>query len=308
MQCWCPTCPDKDETNEVDAPRFRKTHTVNTVGAGRQRIAGGGVAEEAFVADCHQVVRIDALHVFGSRGDPVNDRCVGATARRRIPLGSSGASAFRLVCQLPRHDGRVILVGHVERRALHRIHVIQDVARPVLVPLEDRGIGVEVVVVLRRNVSPSDVLIHPAKIGPVVGEGHNEFDPQLVGLGDHVIHVGKAVGGVVVCGRSGARVEVLQVITVSAASIARYPHADDPQVAVDGSSQNLVDRRRIRIHQRIGIGAAEAEGLAVPCKRSVGRLDESVALAGTQRGESSQAQRGPPKAPAPQPQDRTHDC
>ena len=160
-------------------------------------------------------------------------------------------------------------------------------ADPVLVPLADRSIGVELVVVLRSG-APPDVLVHPAEIMPVVGQGHDELDPQIVGFGDRQIQVGQAGNGGVVVGRgAGACVQGLKEETVSAGGLAKDPHADDLQIAVRYRLQNLIHRWGIRIHQRIGIGAPETEGRAFQRQHSIRRLNE-IALAPRQRSQSSQ--------------------
>src|ERR1039457_2447283 len=104
--------------------------------------------------------------------------------------------------------GGVVFVG----QSVQRIHVIQNVADPILVPRADGGVRVELVVVL--FLKPIDILIHAAVLGPIIYEGNDQFDSQLAGAVHGIIDVRQAGGGAIVVSR-GTPVPVLQVKSVA---------------------------------------------------------------------------------------------
>ena len=194
------------KSEDIDVGRLSECQGVDARRTIFQVIARrrGRYAEKAFIADRYQMIRIHAFHVSGHILNPGLDGggCAGTGGRQPLAL------AARLIRQLPDHDGGVVFVG----QSVQRIHVIQNVADPILVPRADGGVRVELVVVL--FLKPIDILIHAAVLGPIIYEGNDQFDSQLAGAVHGIIDVRQAGGGAIVVSR-GTPVPVLQVKSVA---------------------------------------------------------------------------------------------
>src|SRR5665647_2451835 len=153
---------------------------VDAVGAVAGPVAGGLVAQEAFVTGPHQVVVVNRLDVCRHLVHPRSEHVRVAAG---IPREQARAAAARFVGELPGHDRRVVLV----RDAGDGVDPVEQVGDPVLVPLAHRRVGVEVAVVL--GAGPGVVLVDPAEVGPVVGQRQDQANAFLAGLGHHVVQL-----------------------------------------------------------------------------------------------------------------------
>mmetsp|Transcript_14526 Transcript_14526/g.37374 ORF Transcript_14526/g.37374 Transcript_14526/m.37374 type:complete len:230 (+) Transcript_14526:435-1124(+) len=190
----------------VDGVNPGKCHRVHAVvavarGVGARLVS---LAVEALVPRSDHVVRVDRLDVPGDVGHPRRDLGGdGVLAVHSIVDGAvlrgakavPGALAPRLVGQFPPKDGWVFPVY----RLAVDVGPLDEVGCPGLVPPDDDGVAVEIVVVafkaaataaaVRCRLAPRDVLVHPAKVLPVVGERQEHPQPELPCAVDHVVKV-----------------------------------------------------------------------------------------------------------------------
>jgi len=91
------------------------------------------------------------------------------------------AGTALLVGEFPTENGRVIFVLNTAVG----VGMVEQVSDPVLVPLPDRRVRVELVMILATL--PAHVLIHAAELVVIVDERNDELYVELAGLVDHII-------------------------------------------------------------------------------------------------------------------------
>ena len=149
---------------------------------------------------------------------------------------------------------------------------------PLLVPLADGRVGVELVVISKA--APLDVLVHAAELVVVVDEGEDELEVELAGLVDDVVEHLEAVGSVVEGGLGAVPVVEVDAVVgavdgvgaVLVADIEEGPGTHGVEVLGGGAGEDVVDHELRGVLEVVVVGAGDAEGLAA--------MEELVAGAG----------------------------
>ena len=263
--------------DHVHKRQLRERDRIDSLAAVHGEVGRGGiVAIEAFVAGPEQVLAVDALneaaHVLCPRGDGVGGAAVGARV-------DAVAVASFFVGELPHQDGRVVLVLD----AGVAVGVVEQVLDPVLVPLADGGVGIELVVVLQTL--PAHVLIHAAELVIVIDERDHELQVELPGLVDHVVELLEAVGAIVEGGLRAVPVMKVDAVVraidgvraVLVADIYKAPGAHRVEVLGGGGRQDVVDHELRRVHQVVVVGPGRAKRPALVHEAAAGAGGEVMA-------------------------------
>jgi len=242
------------ESAKVDALQRELRVKVSAVAARIEPVGGALDVEPAFAAPRDEVVGVDALDVGGHLGNPGGENFGGAAALATGEVASRVGAAAGLVGELPAEDSWGVLVSGD--------HLLDVALEGGL----DAGLGVElarlevggeggcrggtyIIVILAAEVDGVDV--HAAVVGPVVGQGDEEFCAHLDGGVDDLVEGGDIDLGCSVgvpplkynVGRTGALVSVAGQASGNSSAVlfVEAPGPEDAQAGIRCGGEALFD-------------------------------------------------------------------